>query len=65
MRTNVVVNDDLMNKAKKITGLKTKRAVIEKGLDMIISVYEQNEILKYKGKLKWEGNMDKMRERRL
>lgn len=64
MRTNVVIDDILMNQAKKITGYKTKKEVIEKSLVLLISVYNQKSILKYKGKLKWEGNIIKSRESR-
>ncbi len=64
MRTNVVIDDILMNQAKKITGYKTKKEVIEKSLELLISVYNQKSILKYKGKLKWEGNIIKSRESR-
>ena len=33
MRTNIDINDDLMAKAMLVTGLKTKKAVIEKALN--------------------------------
>ena len=49
MRTNVVIDDILMDQTKKITGYKTKKEVIEKSLELLISVYNQKSILKYKG----------------
>ena len=64
MRTNVVIDDILMDQAKKITGYKTKKEIIEKSLQLLISVYNQKNILKYKGKLKWEGDIIKSRESR-
>ena len=62
MRTNIVIDDGLMAEAMKISHLKTKKAVIEKGLQLLIQVKRQEDIRQLKGKLKWEGNLDKMRQ---
>ncbi len=64
MRTNVVIDDRLMKKALKSSGLKTKKAVIEKGLKLVISLKEQAGIKSLRGKLSWEGNLDESREER-
>jgi Arc/MetJ family transcription regulator len=61
MRTNVVVNDDLMESALKLSGLKTKKDAIEEGLKLLVQVKRQKEIKQFRGKLKWSGNLDKMR----
>jgi Arc/MetJ family transcription regulator len=61
MRTNIDIDDDLMEKALKKTGLKTKKAVVEEGLKKLIESKNQKELLKYFGKLKWEGDLDDMR----
>ena len=61
MRTNVVIDDDLMNKAKRLSGLKTKKETIEEALKFLIAQKEQSEIRKLRGKLKWEGNLEDMR----
>ena len=61
MRTNVVIDDKLMNKAKKVSGLKTKKETIEEALKLLVSQREQSEIRKLRGKLKWEGNLEEMR----
>ena len=44
MRTNVVVDDDLMKSALKVTGLKTKKAAIEEGLKLLVQVRGRKEI---------------------
>lgn len=62
MRTNVDINDQLLEKAKKASGLKTKRAVIEKGLETLIKLNEQSKIRQLRGKVEWEGDLDEMRE---
>ena len=61
MRTNVVIDDNLMNKAKKVSGLKTKKETIEEALKLLVAQKEQSEIRKLRGKLKWEGNLEEMR----
>jgi Arc/MetJ family transcription regulator len=61
MRTNVVINDDLMASALKVSGLRTKKDAIEEGLKLLVQVKSQKEIKHYRGKLKWSGNLDQMR----
>jgi Arc/MetJ family transcription regulator len=61
MRTNVVVDDNLMESALKVSGLKTKKDAIEEGLKLLVQVKRQKAIKSYRGKLKWSGNLDKMR----
>ncbi len=62
MRTNIVIDDKLMASAIKATGLKTKRAVVEQGLKLIIRQNRQQAVRKLRGKLNWEGDLDNMRE---
>ncbi|SMG66829.1 conserved hypothetical protein [methanotrophic bacterial endosymbiont of Bathymodiolus sp.] len=52
MRTNIVIDDDLMIDALQITGLKTKREAVELGLKTLIRLKKQAEIRQFKGKLK-------------
>ncbi len=61
MRTNVVLDDELMRSALKASGFKTKKRAIEEGLKLLIDVHHQKKIRAYRGKLKWSGNLDKMR----
>lgn len=61
MRTNIEIDDALMQEAQRATGLKTKRAVVEAGLRMLIRVKGQEEMLKLAGKVHWEGDLDEMR----
>jgi len=61
MRTNVVIDDELMNGALKASGLKTKKAAIEAGLKLLLKYKQLSKIKKYRGKLKWSGNLDDMR----
>jgi Arc/MetJ family transcription regulator len=61
MRTNIVIDDKLMQDALKATGLTTKREAVELGLKTLIKLKNQEGIKKLRGALKWEGNLDDMR----
>ena len=61
MRTNIVIDDELMQQALKLTGLKTKKEAVELGLKTIIRLKKQEKIKRYRGKLQWDGDLDKMR----
>jgi len=61
MRTNIVIDDKLMSVALKASGLNTKKEVVEEGLRLLVKVKNQSKLKKLRGKLKWEGNLEKMR----
>ena len=61
MRTNVVLNDDLIRTALKLSGFKTKKKAIEEGLKLLVQLNRQKNVRGFRGKLKWEGNLNKMR----
>jgi Arc/MetJ family transcription regulator len=64
MRTNIVIDDDLIEQAMKATGLPTKKAVVEAGLQMLIQVKAQSGVRRLRGKVKWQGNLDELRSGR-
>ncbi len=49
MRTNIVIDDDLMNEAMKLTQLKTKKAVVEAGLNLLVQIKNRNKLKAYAG----------------
>ena len=61
MRTNIVIDDNLMADAIKATGLTTKKEVVELGLKLLIKRNQQQAIRKMRGQLTWEGDLDDMR----
>lgn len=61
MRTNIVIDDKLMSLALKTTGLKTKKEVVEEGLKTLIKIKNQSKLKSLRGKLHWEGDLEKMR----
>lgn len=61
MRTNIVIDDKLMDEAIKLTGAKTKKDAVELGLRTIIRLKKQDKLKTYKGVLKWEGDLEETR----
>lgn len=58
MRTNIEIDDALMAQAMKAGPYKTKREAVEAGLKLLARQVAYREILKWEGKLKWEGDDD-------
>lgn len=65
MRTNIVIDDQLIEQAMKATGLPTKKAVVEAGLQLLIQVKAQTGVRRLRGKVKWSGNLAEMRSSRI
>ena len=61
MRTNVIIDDDLMASALKASGKKTEKEAIEEGLRLLVRIKDQEKVKDFRGKLKWTGNLEKMR----
>ena len=61
MRTNIVIDDELMKQVLKLSGLKTKREAVEAGLKTLLRLKRQEQIRDYRGKLRWEGDLGAMR----
>lgn len=61
MRTNIVIDDNLMEAALKASGYITKKEAVEQGLKLLVLRSQQQEIRKLRGRVKWEGNLEEMR----
>ena len=64
MRISIVLDDDLIKAALKATGLKTKRAVVEAGLRLLVKTQAQTGVRRLRGKVPWKGNLDSLRKSR-
>jgi Arc/MetJ family transcription regulator len=64
VRATVVLDDVLVREAKALTGLKTKRAVLDEALWMLIRIRKQERIRELFGTVEWEGDLDDMRRSR-
>jgi Arc/MetJ family transcription regulator len=61
MRTNIVIDDKLMQNTLRATGLKTKREAVELGLRTLLRLRRQAAIRHLRGKLEWQGDLNAMR----
>jgi Arc/MetJ family transcription regulator len=61
MRTNIVIDDALMKEALDLSGLATKREVVQRALETFVRLQKQQKIRKFRGKLAWDGDLDAMR----
>jgi len=61
MRTNIVINDQLMQAAMQASGASTKREAVDLGLRMLVKLKQQQGIRAYRGKLAWQGDLEEMR----
>ena len=59
-----LIDDELMSQAMRLTGLTTKRAVVEEGLRLLVRVRRQAEAFKALGGLGWEGDLGEIRRGR-
>ena len=64
MRTNIVIDDKLMRDALRATGLKTKREAVEQALRTLLRLSKQAKIRRLRGKLHWQGDLNRMRSDR-
>jgi Arc/MetJ family transcription regulator len=63
-RTNIEMNDQLVREAQGLTGLKTKRAVVEQALELLVRMEKRKGLLRYYGRGVWEGDLRAMRRNR-
>jgi Arc/MetJ family transcription regulator len=61
MRTNIEIDDALINEAMRLTGLGTKRATVEEGLRLLIKLRRQSEARELFGKVRWRGDLNASR----
>jgi Arc/MetJ family transcription regulator len=61
MRTNIEIDDSLMRRAMRSSGARTKRAVVEEGLRLLIETKGQARIRRLRGKVAWQGDLNSSR----
>ena len=61
MRTNVYVDEELIQECRDLTQLKTKKEIIASALKEFIKLCKRRKMLELEGKIQWEGNLDEMR----
>lgn len=61
MRIRIEIDDQLMTEALRLTGARTKREVVERGLQTLVRLEAQVKIRGLRGKVKWQGDLEAMR----
>jgi Arc/MetJ family transcription regulator len=61
MRTNIEIDDTLMREAMRRSGAATKKAAVEQALRLLVQTHGQAAFRKFRGRVKWEGDLAKSR----
>ncbi len=61
MRTNIVIDNDLIAEAMHVSGAVTKKAAVEMGLKALIKQRAHEELASLRGKIRWVGDLDELR----
>jgi Arc/MetJ family transcription regulator len=64
-RTNIVIDDGLIREARKLTGLKTKRELVNRALELLVRMEARKGILRYQGSGIWKGDLKASRRNRV
>jgi Arc/MetJ family transcription regulator len=61
MRTNIVIDDDLIAEAMQLSGARTKREAVQQSLRLLVQLKRQEQLRTTRGKVKWVGDLEAMR----
>jgi Arc/MetJ family transcription regulator len=64
MRTNIDLDDHLVARGLELSGLRTKKDLVNLALSEFVRKSDQLKILELRGKIAWEGDLDLMRQNR-
>jgi Arc/MetJ family transcription regulator len=64
VRTNIEIEDRLMRDALRVSGERTKRAVVDRALRLLVETHAQAGIRRLRGKVRWTGDLDARRRAR-
>jgi len=63
-RTVIDIQDDLLKKAQKLTGISKKVEIVNYALKRLLEQKELEHFLELRGRVKWEGDLEAMRKDR-
>ena len=63
-RTNIVLDETLVVKGMRLTGIDTQKGLIDYALRELVRRKEQKRILRFRGRVSWEGDLNEMRANR-
>lgn len=58
MRTNIDIDDSVLKEVQRLTGAKTKREAVDLALRELVARHRRLGLLKLKGKVHWEGDLE-------
>ena len=61
VRTNIEIDDQLVNEAMRSSGARTKKAAVEAGLRLLVKTHSQTAIRQLRGKVQWDGDLNESR----
>jgi Arc/MetJ family transcription regulator len=64
-RANIEISERLIRQARKLTGLKTKREIVERALQLLVRVETRKGILRSYGSGLWKGDLKASRRNRI
>jgi Arc/MetJ family transcription regulator len=64
-RTNIVIDESLIRKARRLTRLKTKREIVDRALQLLVRSETRKGILRYYGSGVWKGDLKNARRNRV
>lgn len=64
MRTNIVLDDQLVKEGLRLTNAKTKKDLVNMALKELVEKRQRKRLLEYAGRVRWEGDLDKQRRAR-
>jgi Arc/MetJ family transcription regulator len=62
MRISIEIDNQLMDRAMRVSGARTKKAAVEAGLRLLIETHSQAAMRKLRGKIKWEEALNTSRQ---
>ncbi|HVF52215.1 MAG TPA: type II toxin-antitoxin system VapB family antitoxin [Actinomycetota bacterium] len=65
MRTNIEIDDEVLKEVQALTGARTKRAAVDLALRELVARYRRLDLLRLKGKVHWEGDLEVSRSARM
>jgi len=64
MRTNIDLDEGLVTRGLRLSGLRTKKDLVNAALREFVRRKDQKKILELRGKISWSGDMNLMRQSR-
>lgn len=64
MRTNIEIDDDVLREAQRLMGTHTKRETVDMALRELVARHRRLGVLRLRGRVRWEGDLDESRRGR-